>query len=68
MLAVGTSVVLLELRVTVREAAVVSKSPMVKASAPVFPSSLTVWSAMSLIVGTAFTPVPVSVMSKEASS
>ena len=52
--AVGTSVVFDEDRVTVRLAAVVSMSPTVNASAPVFEPALIVWFAMSEIVGAAF--------------
>ena len=60
MLAVGTRRVFDELALTVRLAAAVSTSPTVKASAPVVPSSLIVWSAMSVIVGRSFSGVTVS--------
>ena len=50
-LALGTNVVFDELPVTVRLATAVSASPTVKASAPVFVSSLIVWAASAEIVG-----------------
>ncbi len=57
--ALGMSVVFDEVAATVSEAAAVSTSPIVNASALVAPSSAMLVSAMSVIVGASFTAVTV---------
>ena len=54
-LALGTSVVLLLVAVTTSELAAVSRSPIVKLSAPVFRSSSIVWLAIAVTVGASST-------------
>jgi hypothetical protein len=66
MFAVGTSVGLDELPLTVKLLSAVSASPTVNANAPVVVSSLIVWLGMLVIVGAVLLPAPLTGVSMSA--